>query len=112
MLILHRWVLGPLLQLRDSALAAGAAPDRAGEFIVTAVRQDELGELIMAHNAMLERVASSKRRDHEVAEERKRFLTRHDPLTRLPNRAALIQYVDGLTRIRGDVVRNVSLLVI
>lgn len=112
MLILHRWVLRPLLQLRDSALAAGAAPDRAGEFIVTAVRHDELGELIMAHNAMLERVASSKRRDHEMAEERMRFLTRHDPLTRLPNRAALIEYVDGLTRIHGDVVRNVSLLVI
>ena len=102
MLVLHRWVLRPLLQLRDSALAAGVEPGRANAFIVTATRRDEVGELIAAHNAMLERVADSKRRDHEVAEERTRFLTRHDPLTRLPNRAALIEHVDGLARLRID----------
>ena len=112
MFVLHRWVLHPLLQLRDSALAAGVMPDQAGEFTVTTTRHDELGELIAAHNAMLERVAASKRRDHEIAEERMRFLTRHDPLTRLPNRAALIEHVDSLARLPADAVRNVSLLLV
>ena len=112
MLVLHRWVLRPLLQLRDSALAAGVEPGRANEFILTTTRRDEVGELIAAHNAMLERVADSKRRDHEVAEERARFLTRHDPLTRLPNRAALIEHVDGLARLRIDASCRISLLLI
>ena len=112
MLVLHRWVLRPLLQLRDSALAAGVSPDRADAFMVTSSRRDELGELIAAHNALLERVAASKRRDHEIAEERTRFLTRHDPLTRLPNRTALIEHVDGLGRVRGDAAGRVSLLLI
>ena len=112
MLVLHGWVLRPLLQLRDSALAAGVSPDRADAFSVTLNRRDELGELIAAHNALLERVAASKRRDHEIAEERTRFMTRHDPLTRLPNRAALIEHVDGLARVRGDTARRVSLLLI
>lgn len=112
MLVLHRWVLRPLLHLRYSALAAGVSPDRADAFMVKTTRRDELGELIAAHNALLERVAASKRRDHEIAEERTRFLTRHDPLTRLPNRTALIEHVDGLARVRGDTAHRVSLLLI
>lgn len=112
MLVLHRWVLRPLLQLRDSALAAGMASDQAQPVRLQFSRHDELGELVDAHNAMLERVAASKRRDSEIAEERTRFLTRHDPLTRLPNRTALIEHVDGLARLGVDARRNVSLLLI
>lgn len=112
MLVLYRWVLRTLLQLRDSALAAGRAPDRATDFLLTFTRRDELGELIAAHNAMLERVAESKFRDREVAEERTRFLTRHDPLTRLPNRLALIEYVDGLAGLHAESGHKVSLLLI
>lgn len=112
MIVLHRWVLLPLLQLRDSAMAAGAAPDRADDFTVHSTQSHEMGELVAAHNAMLQRVADSKRRDHEVAQERMWFLTRHDPLTRLPNRAALIEHVDGLARLRPEPDCHVSVLLI
>ncbi len=112
MLVVYRWVLQPLPQLRASALAAGAEPDRAESFAVAQRRPDELGELIVAHNAMLERVAASKQRDREVAEERTRFLTRHDALTGLPNRAALIEFVDGLARQPAASERCVALLLV
>ena len=115
MLVLYRWVLRALLQLRDSALAAGTAPHRATDFLLPMTRRDELGDLIAAHNAMLERVTESKQRDREVAEERTRFLTRHDPLTRLPNRMALIEYVDGLpglAGLHGESANKVSLLLV
>ena len=112
MLVLYRWVLRTLLLLRDSALAAGREPHRATDFLLTTTRRDELGDLVTAHNAMLERVTESKQRDREMAEERARFLTRHDPLTRLPNRMALIEYVDGLAGLRGDSPHKVSLLLL
>jgi diguanylate cyclase (GGDEF)-like protein len=103
MLVLHRLVLRPVLRLRESSLAAGADPDAADRHLVRARRRDEMGELIEAHNTLLGRVAESKRRDREMAAERERFLVRHEPLTGLPNRAALIEHVDRIAR-RGACV--------
>jgi diguanylate cyclase (GGDEF)-like protein len=94
MLVLHVWVLQPLLRLRRSMLGAGGAPDQAASFTVPVQRSDELGEVMAAHNRLLAQVADSMRRDREMAEERARFLTRHDTLTGLPNRAALIEQLD------------------
>ena len=94
MLVLHAWVLRPLLTLRQSSLGAGADPDRADRYAVRTRRRDEMGDVLRAHNAMLECVAESKRRDRAVAEERTRFLSHHDALTGLPNRAALVEFLD------------------
>ena len=93
MLVLHGLVLRPVLRLRESSLAAGADPDAADSHVVAPGSRDEIGELIEAHNALLGRVAASKRRDREVAEERARFLSHHEPLTGLPNRAALLEHL-------------------
>ncbi len=94
MLVLHAWVLRPLLRLHHSAMEAAADPDRAPEFAVPSRRRDEIGQLLRAYNGMLERVAESKRRDREIAEERARYLSHHDVLTGLPNRAALLEFLD------------------
>lgn len=99
MLVLHFAVLRPLLALRKSALAAGADPDHAVRWAVGSKRVDEMGDLIRAYDAMLERIADSKRRDREIAEERARYQSRHNALTGLPNRAALIEHVE---RFRGE----------
>jgi len=93
MLVLHRLVLRPVLRLRESSLAAGANPDAADSHIVDPGPRDEIGELIEAHNALLGRVAASKRRDREIAEERARYQSHHEPLTGLPNRAALLEHL-------------------
>ncbi len=98
MLVLHVTVLRPLLALRRSALAAGDDPDRAELYTVGSRRRDEMGDVLRAHDAMLERIADSKRRDRAVAEERTRYLSHHDALTGLPNRTALIEF---LARCRG-----------
>ncbi|MBI3375436.1 MAG: EAL domain-containing protein [Betaproteobacteria bacterium] len=118
MVVLDRWVLRAVLGLRKSALNAAADPDHADQFAVATRRQDEMGELIVAHNSMLVRVAESKRRDIEMAEERARYLARHQPLTGLPNREALIEYVDFLEYADspgarpGDSGRCVSLILL
>lgn len=112
MLVLHRLVLRPVLRLRGSSLAAGADPDGADRFVLPTRRRDEMGELIAAHNTLLGRVAESKRRDREMAEERARFLSRHEQLTGLPNRAALIEFVDCLGRRKAGEQRCVSVLIL
>lgn len=99
MQVLDRWVLRPLMQLRHSAIAAAAAPDRAASVTLHEVRRDEMGDLIHAHNVMLNQVADSRRRDQEMAAELTRFLTHHDRVTGLPNRAALLEFLErGLDR--------------
>ncbi len=112
MFVVHRGVLRPVLQLRSSALAAAADPDHAERHAVATRRADEVGELIGAHNEMLARVAQSKRRDRELAEERARHLSRHQPLTGLPNREALVEHLERLGTRTGAPGRCVSVLLV
>jgi len=112
MVVLDRWVLRAVLRLRESALGAAADPDRAERYAVPTRRRDEMGDLIGAHNAMLERVAASKRRDREIAEERARHLARHQPLTGLPNQDALIEHLDSFAARSGAAERCASLLLL
>jgi diguanylate cyclase (GGDEF)-like protein len=108
MLVLHFSVLRPLLALRRSAIAAGEDPEHADRCAVGSRRSDEMGEVIRAHDAMLERVAASRRRDRAIAEERSRYLSHHDQLTGAPNRAALIEHLGRLRDGEGG-ERRVSL---
>ena len=109
MVVLHRLVLRPVLRLRESSLAAGADPDAADSHVVAPGPRDEIGELIEAHNALLGRVAASKRRDRAVAEERARFLSHHEPLSGLPNRVALLEHLGQLRPVSGASPATVSL---
>ncbi|MEW6689391.1 MAG: EAL domain-containing protein [Pseudomonadota bacterium] len=102
MVVLHRLVLRPVLRLRESSLAAGADPDQADRHLVPGGQADEMGELVAAHNSLLGRVAASKRRDREMAAERARYLSHHEPLTGLPNRAALLEHLEQLRTVEGD----------
>ena len=94
MLVLHLSVLRPLLALRRSSLAAGADPAQATRHAFRSRRRDEMGDVLRAHDEMLRKVADSKSRDLAMAEERARYVSHHDALTGLPNRAALIEFLD------------------
>lgn len=94
MFVIDLSVLRPVLRLRESSLRAGSEPESAERFTVPTRRQDEIGELVRAHNAMLQQISDSRRRDREAAEERAQFLARHESLTGLPNRAALLEHLD------------------
>jgi EAL domain-containing protein (putative c-di-GMP-specific phosphodiesterase class I)/GGDEF domain-containing protein len=97
MLVLYQTLLKPMLQLRASAVAAAMTPQNAAESVLPLVkhrRHHELGDLIEAHNALLVRVTESMQRDARIAKEREYHLARHDALSGLPNRLALIEYLD------------------
>lgn len=111
MLVLHFSVLRPLLALRRSALAAGADPGRAGRYVLNSRRRDEMGDVLRAHDAMLASIAESKRRDRAIAEERARYLSHHEALTGLPNRAALMEFLEKLRGLDND-ERSVSLFLV
>ncbi|MBL8671553.1 MAG: bifunctional diguanylate cyclase/phosphodiesterase [Alphaproteobacteria bacterium] len=93
MLSLHRLVLRPVLALHRSMRAATADPDNADSYLLgmPPTRRDELADVLTAHDAMLARVAESKRADRARAEDRALWLSRHEPLTALPNRAYLAE---------------------
>lgn len=94
MLVLDLAILRPILALRESAMRAAGATDRASSWTLSTDRTDEIGDLITAHNTMLLEVTQSHRRDREMAREREQFLTRHDQATGLPNRASLEDFLD------------------
>src|SRR3990172_4559828 len=93
MLVLYRSVLSPFLKLRRSMIAAAAHPDRAGDYQIRERPRNEFGDVFLAHDEMLARIAESKRADQLRAEERARFLARHDALTGLPNRDFFLEHL-------------------
>jgi EAL domain-containing protein (putative c-di-GMP-specific phosphodiesterase class I) len=101
MIVLYRSLLKPILQLRESAIAAGQAPKYAVKSILPEVsrrKRDELSDLIEAHNRLLARVSESMEREAQQAGEREYFLARHDAMTGLPNRVALMEYLENAAR--------------
>ncbi|MGQ0523578.1 MAG: putative bifunctional diguanylate cyclase/phosphodiesterase [Betaproteobacteria bacterium] len=112
MFVLHRSVLNPVLRLRASMLAAAASPSRPDDFQIPERPQDELGDVFEAHNQMLSRVAESHRADRMRAEERARFLSRHDALTGLPNREFFLEHLRETLAVaceRGETVHVLAL---
>jgi len=111
MLVMHYAVLRPLMALRRSTLAAGENPADAVRHAIGSSRRDEMGEVIRAHDTMLARVADSMRRDAAMAAERARYVSHHEALTGLPNRAALVEHLERLAR-GQDAARAVALLLV
>jgi|CXWL01.1.fsa_nt_gi diguanylate cyclase (GGDEF)-like protein len=111
MLVLHVGVLRPLLALRRSAMAAGADPAQAARHALRSLRRDEMGDVLRAHDELLRKVAESKLRDQAIAEERARYVSHHDALTGLPNRIALLDFLER-GRDPEDVERQVSLYLV
>ena len=114
MLVLHRLVLRPVFRIRASAIAAAADPDAAHRHKVSrsSDRDDEIGELMAAHDALLGRVADSKARDRELAEERAHHISSHDALTGLPNRNAFLQQLELLRSAPGEAPGIVSIYLV
>ncbi|MEO8717677.1 MAG: EAL domain-containing protein [Burkholderiales bacterium] len=83
MIVVYLAVLRPVLRLRRSSQLAGEEPAAAERHRLPTHRHDEIGQLIDAHNAMLGKISESAR-----------FVARHDPLSGLPNRAALTEFLD------------------
>ena len=101
MIVLYRLLLKPMLQLRESAVAAGEAPKDAVKSMLPVLarrNQDELDDLIEAHNRLLSRVSESMQREAEQAFAREYFLARHDAITGLPNRVALMEFLENTAR--------------
>jgi PAS domain S-box-containing protein len=63
MLILGRYLLLPLLKIRDNLAQALGDPSRADQFVLTETGNDELGEVVSKLNQMLERVSKTYREE-------------------------------------------------
>lgn len=59
MFILDRTILAPLLSLHGHAVAAGEDPDHPARHLSDIQRDDELGDVVVAYNGMLGRIAET-----------------------------------------------------
>ena len=94
MLVLDTAVLRPLIRVKNSLQAAGDSEERADQYKLQTSRQDEIGELIHAHNELLDKITASYRRIKELADEKISYHARHDSNTGLPNQMALEERLD------------------
>lgn len=91
MAVLHALLLKPFVKLTRSMRSAAIAPWHATAFSIRTGRTDEIGDMVRALNAMLQRVEDSVHAERQLAEERAGWLSHHDPVSGLPNRSALLQ---------------------
>jgi len=91
MAILHALLLEPFAKLNRSMRSAAIAPGHATAFSIRTGRTDEIGDMVDALNGMLQRVEDSVHAERQMAQERARWLSHHDPVSGLPNRSALLQ---------------------
>ena len=90
MAVLHALLLKPIVLLNRSMRNAAIAPGQATAFSIRTGRTDEIGDMVGALNAMLHRVEDSVHTERQLAQERARWVSRHDPVSGLPNRSALL----------------------
>lgn len=103
MFVTDRLLLSPVLRLRQSMLDASADPDNAERFRVDSRARGELRDVLATYNKMLLDISKSHRNERARAEERARFLSRHDQLTGLPNRDSFTEFLqNALTGQKAD----------
>ncbi len=90
-LVLGKWLLEPILRLRQNLLSATEDNENSAQYITDYKRKDELGSVINSANRLLKQNAENLSQLSKNAEDRIYRLAYFDALTGLPNRAHFIQ---------------------
>lgn len=97
MMILGRWLLGPIMVLRNNLMSATTNPENPELFSLRRETKDEIGMSISIANDLVRQNANNLRRLRSQAEEKIHKLAYFDSLTGLPNRTFFLEKLeDGI----------------
>ena len=95
-LVIGKWLLEPILLLRDNLLRAARDPAHAEHYQTAYTRRDELGSVISSANKLIRQNAESLTRLNQQAQDKIFRVAYYDSLTELPNRAHFINKLDTI----------------
>lgn len=101
MILLGRWVLEPILLMRNNLLAAQQNPENPKIVNLSHTPNDEIGEAILISEELIKKNADNIQQMRSAAEDRIHRLAYFDQLTNLPNRAYFAQKLIELAYVNG-----------
>ncbi len=112
MLVLGKWLLEPILVLRDNLKKATKDPKHPEKYQTRYKRDDELGSVISSANALIQQNADNLTRLSKRAQDSMYRLAYFDTLTGLPNRLLFVHKLQSLIKKIRDQKRNINLYVV
>ena len=101
-LVIGKWLLEPILLLRDNLLRAARDPSNPDQYQTNYKRKDELGSVIASANKLIRQNADNMLRLNQQAQDKIFRLAYYDSLTELPNRAHFINKLDSILQNRPN----------
>lgn len=94
MLVLSRWLLEPIIELRNNLSRVRKDPENAHLYETHAQSNDAIGSLILAANDLIHQNAQNIHKLKEQAKDTIHQLAYYDSLTGLPNRSLYVQQLE------------------
>ena len=94
MLVLSRWLLEPIIELRNNLSRVRRDPENAHLYETHAQSNDAIGSLILAANDLIHQNAQNISKLKEQAKDTIHQLAYYDSLTGLPNRSLYVQQLE------------------
>lgn len=102
MVALSRWLLEPILFMRDSLNEASRDPENPKLVPSPFSDQDEIGNAIQVAQNLIRQNAENIRQIKSAAQDQIHKLAYYDSLTGLPNRTQFVQKLSEMTRVQGE----------
>ena len=93
-LVLGKWMIEPILMLRNNLMGAAKDPANPMNFLTRYHRHDELGSVISSANKLIKQNADNLARINQQAQDKIYRVAFFDALTELPNRAHFLSKLD------------------
>jgi diguanylate cyclase (GGDEF)-like protein len=100
-LVIGKWLLEPILLLRDNLLRAARDPSHPDNYQTAYKRRDELGSVIASANKLIRQNAENISRLNQQAQDKIFRLAYYDALTELPNRAHFMNKLENILENRA-----------
>jgi diguanylate cyclase (GGDEF)-like protein len=113
-LVLGKWMIEPILMLRNNLLGAARDPTDAGRYLTPYRRRDELGSVISSANKLIKQNAENLSRLNQQAQDKIFRVAFFDALTELPNRPHFLSKLDELLNVeaKGNRYEKLGVLVV
>lgn len=95
-LVLGKWMIEPILLLRNNLLGAAKDPSNPVKYLTRYRRHDELGSVISSANKLIKQNADNLARFNQQAQDKIYRVAFFDALTELPNRVHFMNKLDEI----------------
>lgn len=105
-LVLGKWMIEPILMLRNNLLGAAKNPTEPKKYLTIYTRRDELGSVISSANKLIKLNAENLERLNQQAQDKIFRVAFFDALTELPNRPYFLNKIDEIVSVQDSALQR------